>query len=272
MKTIKSSYVITFILLVLAFSAFGQTNAEIEQELVGHIKNIQKWSNYGSEFNEELLAKENELFKKKLLDYTKNASTLNYQFSELKKYLSGLTKSEDRKLRIYSWDTEVGGTLHFFDNVFQFQGNDGKVYSKSNIWEEADAGSTGDNRDAGAFVTDIFDIDTKNGKVYLANFTSVLSTALGYESINLFGIEGNSLNDKIKLIKTKSGLTNSLGFEYNFGSVMDTKEPINLIFYDKETKTIKIPVVIKDKEFRDGRVTDKFINYKFDGTYFLKQK
>ena len=272
MKTIKSFYFITFILLALALPAFGQTNAEIEQELVVHIKNIQKWSNYGSDSGKEPLAEENELFKKKLLDYTKNASTLNYQFSELKKYLSGLTTSEDGKLRIYSWDTETGGTLHFFDNVFQYQGNDGKVYSKSNIWDEADAGATGDNRDTGAFVTDIFDIDTKNGKVYLADFTAVFSTALGYEFIDLFRIEGNSLNDKIKLIKTKSGLTNSLGFEYSFGSVKDSKEPINLILYDKKTKTIKIPVVIKDKKFSDGRVTDKFINYKFDGTYFLKQK
>jgi hypothetical protein len=67
MKKITSFYVITFIFLVLAFPAIGQTNAEIEQELVGHIQNIQKWSNYGEERNDDLLAIENELFKKKLL-------------------------------------------------------------------------------------------------------------------------------------------------------------------------------------------------------------
>ena len=161
MKTIKSSYVITFILLALTFSAFGQTNTEIEQELIGHIKNIQKWSNYGDEFNEDLLAKENDIFKKKLLEYTKNASTLNYQFSELKKYLS-LSTSEDGKLRIYSWDTESGGTMHYFSTVYQFQGKDGNVYSESIEYEEGDAG---------AFASDIFDVDTKNGKVYLARFT-----------------------------------------------------------------------------------------------------
>ena len=264
MKTIKSSCFITFFLLALTFSAFGQTNTEIEQELIGHIKNIQKWSNYGSDFNEDLLAKENELFKKKLLETTKINSTLNYQFSELNKYLH-LTTSEDGKLRIYSWDTEVGGTMHFFANVYQFQDKDGNVYSNSKTWQEGDSG---------AFVSDIVDVDTKNGKIYLARFTSVLSGALCYESINLFEIEGNALNDQIKLIKTKSGVTNSLGFEYDFGSVMDRKErPIKLIVYDKETKTIKIPVVIKDQNFNNGgRVTDKFINYKFDSTYFVKQK
>ena len=263
MKTIKSFYFITFVFLAFAFPAFGQTNAEIEQELVGHIKAIQKWSNYGSDSNEELLSKENDIFKEQLLKYTKIASTLKYKFSELDKFLY-LSTSEDGKFRIYSWDTEDGGTMHNFETVYQFQGKDGKVYSKSSDLEEGDSG---------AFVSDIFDIDTRKGKVYLARFSSILSNVDAYQSINLFKIEGNSLNDKVKLIKTKSGLTNSLGFEYDFFSVVDREErPIKLILYDKKTKTIKIPVVIVDKDFRNGRVTDKFINYKLDGTYFLKQK
>ncbi len=64
-----------------------------------------------------------------------------------------------------------------------------------------------------------------------------------------------------------------VGFEYNFFSVVDRKErPIKLILYDKTTKTLKIPVVIEDEEFQNGRVTNKFISYKFDGTYFVKVK
>lgn len=262
MKTITSFFII-FIFMASAFSAYGQTDAGIEQELVGHIKNIQKWSAYGSDFNEALLAKENAIFKAKLLNYTKSVSTLKHKFSELDKYLY-LATSEDGKFRIYSWDTEGGGSMHFFETVYQFQDKDGNVYSKSSNLQEGDAG---------AFVSGIFDIDTQNGKVYLARFSSILSNKDAYQSINLFKIEGASLDDKIKLIKTKSGLTNTLGFGYDFFSVVDREErPIKLILYDKETKTIKIPVVIVDKEFSSGRVIGKFINYKFDGTYFLKQK
>lgn len=263
MKSRKSFCSIALVFLAVAFSAFGQTNTEIEQELVGHIKNIQKWSTYGNDYNEALLSKENAIFKEQLLKYTKMASTLKYKFSELDKYLY-LATSEDGKFRIYSWDTENGGTMHNFETVYQFQGKDSKVYSKSSDLKEDDAG---------AFVSDIFDVDTSNGKVYLARFSSILSNSDAYQSINLFKIEGNSLNDKIKLIKTKSGLTNSLGFEYDFFSVVDREErPIKLVLYDKESKTIKIPVVIKDKDFRNGKVTGKFIKYQFDGTYFLKQK
>lgn len=260
---IKSLYVITFIFLTLAFSAFGQSNTEIEQELVGHIQNIQKWSNYTDDYNGDLLAKENELFKKKFVGYTKIASTLKHQFNELEKYLY-LNTSEDGKLRIYSWDTESGGTMHFFCTIYQFQGKDGKVYSEVTEYEEGDPGM---------FVSDIFDFDTNNGKVYLIRFTSVLSSVLSNESIDIFEIVDNSLNQK-KLIKTKSGLTSSIGFEYDFFSVIDRKEnPRKLIHFEKENKTIKIPVVIEDKNFLNGgKVTDRFINYKFDGTYFLKQK
>jgi len=213
MKTGKSFYFIALVLLSFALTAFGKTDAEIEQELIGHIKNIQKWSSNGSDSNDEKPSKENDIFKEKLLNYTKIASTLEFKFSELHKYLY-LATSEDGKFRIYSWDTEGGGSMHFFENVYQFQGKDGKVYSKGNDLPEGDAG---------AFVSDIFDVDTGNGKVYLARFSSILSNKDAYQSINLFKIEDNSLNDKIKLIKTKSGLTNKIGFEYDFFSVVDKR-------------------------------------------------
>lgn len=257
-------FCITLIYLALAFPAFGQTDIEIEQELAGHIQNIQKWSAYTDGYDEDLLAKENDIFKKKLLNYTKVASTLKYQFDELKKYLH-LNTSEDGKLRIYSWDTESGGTMHFFSTVYQFQGTDNRVYSESIEYEEGDPG---------AFASDIFDIDSKNGKVYLVRKTSILGSGLNHESIDLIKIEHNSLNYNNKLIKTKSGLTSSIGLDYDFSSIINRKErPIKLILFDKQTKTIKIPVVLEDKNFPNGgRVTDRFINYRFDSTYFVKQK
>jgi hypothetical protein len=73
------------------------------------------------------------------------------------------------------------------------------------------------------------------------------------------------------LIKTASGLTDSLGFSYNFFSVVERRErPVKLISFDKKTNTLKIPVVIEDKEFSNGRVTNRFISYRFNGTYFVK--
>jgi hypothetical protein len=254
---------VVLISLAFALSAFGQSNAQIEKELVSAIKDVQKYSNYGENSDDEKLTKANEVFQAKLLKYTKTASTLQYKFSELSDLLYVAT-SDDGKFRIYSWDMEDGGTMHDYQSVYQYVGADGKIYSMTDETKGEEGG-------AGSFVYDIFTVDAKNGKIYIACSTFIGSTNDHYQSANLYRIKGKVLENKVKLIKTKSGLTDSLGFEYNFFSVVDREErPVKLIKYDKKTQTLKIPVVINDKEFPNGKVTDKFISYKFDGAYFVK--
>jgi len=47
---------------------------------------------------------------------------------------------------------------------------------------------------------------------------------------------------------------------------MDKPErPVHLIKYDKIKKIIYIPIVLED-----GKVTDRYIQYKFNGSYFEK--
>jgi len=266
MKRVFEYSFIVPILFAFSLSIFGQGNEKIERELLVHIKNIEQWSSYTNRGGEDLSGKldeENKIFEQKLLKYAKLPSTLKYKFGELSKFLS-ISTSEDGKFRIYSWDTQSGGTMHFYKNVYQYQSENGKVFSKSENLPETDPSG---------FVSDIFHIKTKSGKVYLARFSSVLGNSLSYQMVQLFNIEGKSLNDKIKLIKTKSGLQNSIGFEYNFFSVVDRKErPIKLILYDKAAKSIKIPVVIQKTPNDYGTVTNKFIVYKFNGKYFVKTK
>ena len=152
--------------------------------------------------------------------------------------------------------------MHYFKTIYQYKGDDGKVYSKSQKLEEGDAGG---------FVYDIFTLTTKDEKVYLACSHSIYGTSDGGQCVSLFRIKKDALDDDVKLIKTKTGLHNSLGFEFDFFSVVDRKErPIKLIQYDKKNQAITIPVVIPDKKFQYGRVTNKSIIYKFDGQYFVK--
>jgi hypothetical protein len=252
------------ILIFVSITALGQSISQIENELVNAIKEIQKYSTYGTNYDEDKLYKANDVFEKKLVGYTKNVSTLNYKFVELNKLMLNAT-SEDGKFRIYSWDSETGGTMHDYSRVYQYQAADGKAYSQTE--EEA----TVEDGGAGSFVYDIFTLDTGNGKIYIVCSTFIASTNDHYQSANLYKIEGDTLKDKVKLIKTSSGMTDSIGFEYNFFSVERRKgRPIKLISFDKKTKTLKIPVVIEDKEFPNGRVTNRFISYKFNGNYFVK--
>lgn len=259
---LKINFAIVF-LFVFSFPAFAQSNAKTEQDLVGAIKEVQKWSDYGSSYDDEKLSKANEVFEDKLLKYTKNAATLKYPFATLGKLLT-IATSDDGKFRVYSWDAETGGTMHDFSRVYQYQGADGKIYSKTDR-------PSSDEDGAGSFVYEIYTVNAAEGNIYIVCTTFIGSNIDHYGAADLYKIEGSELIDKVKLFKTKEGLTDSIGFEYDFFSVADRKDrPLKLILYDKPTKTVKIPIVIADKQSPLGKVTNRFISYKFDGKYFVK--
>jgi hypothetical protein len=260
MKKVLTIYLFLFFTL----SVSAQTPEKIEQEVLSHLKNIDKWSEYSSGYDKKRsnqLWGENELLKKKLIKYGKKKSVLEYQFPKLKGEMQVVT-SPDGKFRIYSWDTNTGGTMHRFLEVFQYKASNSSVFAISPAREEGDSGG---------FYTDIFQVESNKKTHYLARFSAILMTALSYQSINSFKVSGNRLDFKPKIFKTDEGLQNTIGFEYNFFSVVDRKErPIKLILFDEKTQTVKIPVVIKKDENDYGTVTGKFIKYKFNGTYFVK--
>lgn len=250
------------ILLLASISVFGQDMSEIEKELVAGIKQVEQYSNYGETPDFDKQGGVNKAFREKLLTATdKNPSALKHDFAELKKHIQ-ITTSPDKKLRIYSWDTGSGGSMHFYGNIYQFVGGDGEVYAISDFEEEGDPGG---------FFSGIYTLNTKKGTVYIARHSSVLSTSLAGQTMMLFKIEGKTLNSDYKLFKTRSGIKNSIGFSFDFFSVVDRPErPLKLILYDPKKKELKIPVVIEDKETPQGRVTNRFIRYRFNGTYFVK--
>jgi hypothetical protein len=262
MKVFSQIILIALFLFVSSLSVFGQTNEKIENELVSGIKEIQKYSIYGGEYDQQKLADAQDAFERQLLKFTKVRSTMNYRFGELDGLMFIVT-SEDGRFRNYSWDLQDGGTMHRFARVYQYEGSDGEVYSSLEETPEEGMGP--------GFVTDIFTLSTKAGNVYIVCSTFIASSKLHSQSADLYRIEGRTLNDRVKLIKTRSGLTNRLSFEYDNLSAMDRENgQSNLISFDAKTGVLKIPVVTKDTEFPDGRVTDRFISYRFDGRYFVR--
>jgi hypothetical protein len=255
--------VITLLLLLTALSALAQTTAQIEKELVAATGELDKYSTYAGNYDEEKLTKANAALETKLIKYGKLPATLTYKFSKLAEMMN-IASSDDGKFRIYTWDMQDGGTMHDYARVYQYKGADGKIYSMGEP-DKADGG-------AGSFAYAIFTVTTKAGSVYIVAATSTGSNSDHFQSADLFKIDGRVLNDKVKLIKTKSGLTNTLGFEYNPFSIADTEADgsYELIKFDKSTNTLKIPVVVADEEYPNGKVTNKQISYRFDGTYFVK--
>lgn len=197
-----------------------------------------------------------DLFSSKITDYIKsNPSTFDCNFKSLS-HVCGIVTTMDGLFRIYSWDTEQGGTAHRYKNIYQFKSN-GKVYATVLNYEEGDMGTD---------YTDAFSLKANNKTYFLALSRGSESTKYGYEIIRAYSISGNALNDSVPLIKTQSGLQNAIIVEYDFSSVADRPErPIRLIRYDADKKIIYIPVVLEN-----GTVTDRFIIYQFTGQYFEK--
>ncbi|HEV7622375.1 MAG TPA: hypothetical protein VGO09_11600 [Flavisolibacter sp.] len=148
--------------------------------------------------------------------------------------------------------------MHYFENVYQYK-TAGKVFSK--LIPNSSEG------DPGYWYSDIHSLEKEGRSYYLAIRHAIYSTKDAYQGRKIFSIVNNSLDDTAKLIKTKTGIRNILGFGFDFFSVADRKErPVKLIDYNSTEKTITIPVVLAN-----GKVTNKLIVYQFTGKYFERK-
>jgi hypothetical protein len=231
----------------------------IETDLYNSLKKINELSEIENVNKEDALEKANDVFAKKLQKYTANyTSTLNEQFDLLRKQELNIATSDDHLLRVYSWDTQTGGTMHYFDNVVQY-----KTGNKTNALKFKDTKGEGD---PGYYYTRIYTLSAGGKTYYLVVYKGVYSSKDVGEGIRIFNIDKGVLNTDVALIKTQSGLHSSINYSYNFFSVIDWKEKPTIL-YDNATQAIKIPLVNEK-----GDVTKRFITYKFTGQYFEKVK
>jgi hypothetical protein len=184
-----------------------------------------------------------------------NTETLHCEFKTFKDSIGTVVTSDDGLLRIYSWNTWLGGSMTDYRSIFQFKSKN-KVFV---INQSNDENSSGSN------FLQINSLNNNGKMYYLAINSGSLSSKDSYENITIFSIEGNKVV-KVPIIKTKSGLTSTISFEYDFYSVVERPErPIQLIKYDSAKNTIGIPIV-----FENGKVTNKYIYYKLTGEFFEK--
>jgi hypothetical protein len=184
-----------------------------------------------------------------------NPATLAYPFKELiDSIYCFIRTSGDGNFRVYSWDTWTGGTMHFFNEIYQWK-DKRRVFTKVLKYEKGAAGG---------FCSKIYTVNIKNKNYYLTISNSIYSTKDAKQSISVFSIDKGKLADTVKLFKTKTERLNTIDVEFDFFSVVDRPErPLELITYDDKQKIIRIPVVI-DK----GVVTTRNILYRLKANYF----
>lgn len=247
-----------FLLLLVPVVSFSQ-KADLKKIELDLLKASNKLFSFYEQYDSDSLHKYSEQLRNKTIELlNNNPPTLKYPFKMLiDSNAFEIVTSEDSLFRIYSWDTWTGGTMHFYEIIYQFS-NKGKVYTEPVNLEEGDCG---------AFYSAIYTLKTGGKTYYLAVSNAGFSSKDKAQSIEVFSIEDVQLK-QVKLIKTQSGLTDRINIEYDFFTVVNRPErPLELIKYDKTKKIIYIAVV-----HEDGKVTDKFIQYKFNGKYFEKYK
>ena len=242
-------------------AVYTQTSAKIESEMLGYLGSIQKYASRGGNPDMERLDDANRKLKAAIVKYGALPAMLGYGFPRLKDKMF-IATSRDGKFRVYSWDTETGGTMHDFDSVFQYRG--GRSVHTHVVAETKESG-------AGSFYTQVFQVDTPDGRVYLANSSGIYSTSLAGQALEAYRIDGDKFVSNVKVIRTPSGLKGSVRFSYDFFSVVDHPErPVKLFFFDETKRSFRFPVVIADKKTPQGRVTNRFITYRFNGKYFVR--
>ena len=251
------------IALLIANTSFSQDVKSIDKKLIAAFDKIQYYAEDTSSKAFLSLEKANEDFEKLLLKYTTaNTKTIYDDFKSLNDKGLIINSSDDSLFRIYTWDTRQGGTMRFFKNVFQYM-NGNKVFSKTyNIISKEE------NDDPGCYYRQINTVVSENKKFYITQNVAVLSSALFQITIKIYSIDNNNLNDQAKLIKTKTGIKNTLSYEVDLTSSANSGKEVPDFYpvYDETKKTISIPVILEN-----GKVTSKRICYKFNGTFFEKQ-
>jgi len=196
-----------------------------------------------------------EKFDKELTRFIQNnPGTLKYPFKKFEDdHVCDVVTSGDGNFRIYTWDTQTGGTMHFYHEILQWNSN-GKVFTKIIKYEKDDPGS---------FCSAVYTAQVNNKPVYLAVKNGVYSTKDVMQSVTAFRINGKLL-DSVKLFRTKTERLNTIQVYFDFFSVVGRPErPLKLITYDDEPGQLYIPVV-GDKD----QVTKKNLVYQLKGSYF----
>ncbi len=208
----------------------------------------------GNMRSDSLLAISSEQFTDSLIYLIKNNnSTLNYPFEKLQKENAlKMATSADKKLRVYSWDNNSGGSMRFFNQIYQFDAD-------GNITVNASLASN----DSQAFFSKIYTVQNKNNEsIYLVISNSILSSKYSVQHINAYKIGTENLHNAA-VFKTKNNTLDKISVEYDFFSVVDRPErPVEIITF--VNNTLKIALV-DDKQ----NVTSKNLIYEWNGDVFL---
>lgn len=206
----------------------------------------------------------------------KDTCTYYYDFPSLTDSLETITiaTSDDGKVRIYSWDTWMGGTMIDWDNVIQYRSADDKLKTFDGcVWDiEKTSGDEEDEGDFGCYTKAIYSFQRKDGQtIYVTDSYFRESSMYGFNTLDAFCISDGKLQSVTDAFVTPDRTMKSdVGAEYIIPSwyfLTDGKGWDWVFSLDKETQTFYVPVT-GEEEIPDC-MTDQYDLYKFNGHQFV---
>lgn len=174
--------------------------------------------------------------------------------------------SADSALRIYSWNTHMGGTMRDYRNIIQYRSNGSIKTFDGCVWD-IDAKPEPDGEESMQCYTDtIYTFRKPNGQtIYAAQCDFHFDSQHSYSSLTAFCISDSGLH-KIPDAFASSECTSELEVEY-ISSDWHFKTNTNgwdwIFNYDSTSQTFYIPIADEN-----SLLTDQYNLYTFNGNQF----
>jgi hypothetical protein len=173
----------------------------------------------------------------------------------------GVISSEDGRLRIVSWDTGTGGTMHEYCSMAQFKSPDGKagfaLLDNPGEKQNADPGKQP------AIFGSVYKIDTlttgAKETVYLVWCNARGSLRIFSECVAAVTLKHGRL-EKAPFFKTRRALLSDIQFA---SKVSDDGDRPEFQFRKENGPTLLVPIISDQDDF-----SGKFFKYVFDGKRF----
>lgn len=258
----KTRLYVCVCMLLLMFSCDNINVSQRSEKYEKHEKSfIEGLENYE---DLDLREKANDDFAKLLFEDT---CTFYYDFPYVtdSTEIVNIAASDDENVRIYSWDTQLGGTMVCWDNVIQYRSN-GKIKSyDGSIWS-VDESREENEIDFGCWTKAIYTFNRNDGQtIYVTESYFRESSSYGYSTLDAFNIS----DGKLKMIEDAFVIPNDnfhLGIEYIIPSwyfLTDGKGWDWIFSLDRNTQTFYVPVV------DDLELLDQYDLYRFNGNKFV---
>lgn len=179
-----------------------------------------------------------------------------------------IVSSADGKLRFYSWNAWLGGTMEYYMDYAQFK--DGESLHFVNLKD------TSDEEDYGCIYTGMNEVVTKDGRtVYLVNEYAKISTSERFEGISAWEVKDGALQP-CAIFQSKNKVLTSIECSFDAGpyftspGLPDSGNVLPDIHFDSSGTKLYIPIVISGSS--SDSIINKYFLYKFDGNRFVYQK